>query len=105
MSWEIVYREEALRDLQELDNTQRLLVLKGIRKVSGNPVPQSEGGYGKPLGNIGGRNLTGLLKIKLRDAGLRIVYCLERMNERMCVIVISVRDDDKVYHIADQRLK
>ena len=105
MSWEIVYMEEALHDLQDLDNAQRVLVLKSIRKVSVNPVPQSEGGYGKPLGNIGGRNLTGLLKIKLRNAGLRVVYRLERVGETICIIVISVRDDDKVYQIADKRLK
>ena len=105
MSWKIVYMEDALRDLQNLDNAQRILVLKSIRKVSSNPVPQSEGGYGKPLGNIAGKNLTGLLKIKLRNAGLRVVYCLERRNGVMCIIVISVRDDDKVYQIANHRIK
>ena len=33
--------KDALRDLQKLDNAQRILVLKGIRKASSNPVSQS----------------------------------------------------------------
>jgi len=36
--------------------------MKGIFKVSQNPLPNTEGGYGKPLGNHSGVNLTACLK-------------------------------------------
>jgi len=47
--------------------------LAGIKKVSKNPLPNPDG-YGKPLGNKGGYNLTGFFKIKYRDIGIGVVY-------------------------------
>ena len=44
------------------------------------------------------------LKIKLRGAGLRIVYQLIRRSDHMLVIVIGVREDDEVYEIAQKRV-
>ena len=77
------------------------------RKSSGqgraNPVSIYEGGYGKPLGSKSGTDLSGLLKIKLRDAGLRIVYKLVCTETSMLVIVIGARADDAVYKIAEKR--
>lgn len=67
MIWNITFLEEALEDLKKLDGSVRVQVLKGIRKVSQNPLPASQGGYGKPLGHKNGTNLTNLLKIKFRD--------------------------------------
>ena len=46
MSWDVVYLEEARKDLASLDGSQAKLVRKAIQKVSGNPLPDSEGGYG-----------------------------------------------------------
>jgi len=89
--------------LQKLDGSQRILVLKAIKKVRNNPLPQSEGGYGKPLGNKGGRNLTNLLKIKLKASGIRIVYSIIRQAEQMIIIVIGIREDEEVYNIAESR--
>lgn len=97
--WRVKFRAEARKDLGELDNSQREEALKAIRKVSFNPLPQSEGGYGKPL--RGG--LAGLMKIKLRAAGLRIVYQLIRSETTMEILVIAVRDGEKVYHTAGER--
>ena len=80
-------------------------MLKGILKVAQNPRPQSEGGYGKPLGNKGGNDLTGLLKIKYRDIGIRVVYKLveDELTHEMFVLVISARADNEVYDIAGKR--
>lgn len=103
MSWTVEYLPEAVKDLRDLAGNQRLLVRKAIAKVSQNPLPVDEGGYGKPLGNKGGNNLTGLLKIKLRGAGLRVVYKLVRQDDQMLVIVIGARADDEVYDIAAKR--
>ncbi|WP_449241426.1 type II toxin-antitoxin system RelE family toxin [Desulfoscipio gibsoniae] len=74
--WQVEYIKEAVEDLKRLDYSQRLLVLKAIDKVSNNPLPQTEGGYGKPLGNRNNTRLAGYLKIKLKKPGLRVVYKL-----------------------------
>ena len=81
------------------------IVIKAIIKVSQNPESNTKGGYGKPLGNKGGNNLTGLFKIKLKGLGLRIVYKLEKSDSDniMKIIVISVREDNEVYEIAAKR--
>ncbi len=105
MSWCVEYTYEAQDDLASLDNSQRIQVLKSIKKVSGNPLPAAEGGYGKPLGNRQSSHLAGYLKIKLKKLGIRIVYGLVRKNNVMRVIVISVRSDDTVYKIAQDRIR
>ena len=78
MNWKLEYLPEAEKDLKDLNGSQRILVLKAIKKVQQNPLPVEEQGYGKPLGNHSSTNLAGLLKIKLRSAGLRVVYQLRR---------------------------
>ena len=83
---------------------KKILVRKAIQKVCQNPLPETEGGYGKLLGNKSSTNLTGFLKIKLRGAGLRIVYQLIRQGDYMLVIVIGVREDEEVYEIAQKRI-
>ena len=105
MSWEIRYTEEAKADLRGLDGSQRKTVLKAILKVSQNPLPVSEGGYGKPLGNKGGNELAGLCKIKLLREGIRVVYALIRMETTMKIVVIAARADDEVYELASRRRK
>lgn len=103
MTWCIEFLEEAEKDLKKLDHSTQIQVLKGIRKVSQNPVPTEEGGYGKPLGNKSGTNLTNLMKIKFRDIGIRVVYKVERVNGVMRIIVISARTDEEVYKEAAKR--
>ena len=97
MSWQIEYLEEAKKDLKKLDRSAQIIVLKGIDKVSENPLPIQQGGYGKPLGNKSGTNLTNLLKIKFRDIGIRVVYKVEYTDTVMKIIVISARADEQVY--------
>ena len=81
MTWSIEFLEEAERDMKKLDHSAQIQVLMGIRKVSKNPLPTEEGGYGKPLGNKSGINLTNLMKI----------------------IVVSARTDEQVYKEAAKR--
>ena len=103
--WVDEYTKEALRDLDKLGEPRRTRAKKAIAKVLRNPLPMSEGGYGKPLGNKRGTNLTGLCKNKLCGDGIRVVYALERRAHRMIVIVVSVRGDDEVYGQASRRLE
>ena len=101
--WTVEFTTEAQKDMRDLSHTQRFQINKAIIKVSKNPLPNSEGGYGKPLGNKGATNLTGLLKIKLLKLGIRVVYKLVRVDEVMKVIVVAARADDEVYDIASKR--
>ena len=94
MNWSIKYLPEAEADFAALDDSQKILVRKAIKKVSANPLPVDEGGYGKPLGNKHDRNLSGLCKIKILSAGIRIVYKLIRTGSQMVIIVIGIREDD-----------
>ena len=95
MSWEIRYLPEVLEDFRALDGSQRILVRKAIEKVRKIFLPETEGGYGKWLGNKGASKLSGFLKIKLRGAGLRIVYQLVRNANRMVLVVIGVREETR----------
>jgi mRNA interferase RelE/StbE len=105
MEWKIKYHPLAENELAKLDGSVRKIVLKGIIKVSSNPKPQSEGDYGKPLGHKGTNDLTGLLKIKYRDIGIRVVYKLveDEKTHEMYILVISARADNEVYEIAGKR--
>ncbi len=103
MSWTIEFLDEALSDLKKLDHSVATHVLKGIQRVSQNPVSVSQGGYGKPLGNKNGTDLTNLLKIKFKNLGIRVVYKIDSSHEIMKIIIIAMRADDLVYKIAEIR--
>ena len=100
MTWSIEFLDEAEKDMKKLDHSIQIQVLKGIRKVSKNPLPAEEGGYGKPLGNKSGTNL---MKIKFRDLGVRVVYKVERVHGVMKIIVVSARTGEQVYKEAAKR--
>ena len=105
MTWNAIYLKDAEDDYHSLDHRQQVIVDKAIERVQENPLPQNEGGYGKPLGHKGGRNLTGFLKIKLKGDGIRIVYKLIRTQTTILVVVIGMREDDEIYEIAVRRKK
>lgn len=104
MTWEIKFTDKAIRDLRKIKEPTKSHIQKALRKVASNPLPQHEGGYGKPLGHHNGSNLSGLLKIILRNDGVRVVYQLERTATQMTIIVIGVRDDAFVYEEAARRI-
>ena len=96
----ITFIPAAADDFLALDRSRQIQVAKAIVKVASNPYPQPRG-YGKPLG----RELTGYLKIKLRDAGIRIIYRLEPPDSnQMRVVIIGMRSDDEVYEDVFKRI-
>lgn len=101
--WTEKWLPEARDDMKKLGEPHKSHVYRAIKKVRTNPLPQSEGGYGKPLGNRSGNNLTGLLKVKLRKDGIRIVYRLERVQHQMLIIIVGIRNENEVYNTAAQR--
>ena len=105
MNWIVKELPEVQEDLNKLDRGKRKQVLKTIEKVSQNPLSQNEGGYGKPLGNKGNVNLTGCYKIKLKDAGIRIIYRLQRTEHDMEIVIIGMRESAEVYNLAAKRIE
>lgn len=105
MNWSIEFLPEARDDLDRLDGSVRPQILKGIKKISRNPLPDSSGGYGKPLGNQSGTDLSGLMKIKFKKIGIRVVYKIEMTEKVMKIIIISARTDNNVYEDAEKRRK
>ena len=97
--------EEAVKDFQNLAGSIKAVVLKAIKKVSTNPKPNTEGGYGKPLDHHSSSDLSGYLKIKIKSIGYRIVYKYIRDNDGMHIIIISIRDEEKVYKEAESRIR
>ncbi len=104
MAWKIEYFVEVKEDLEKLDNSQRIIVLEAIKKVSKNPLPNYQGGYGKPLGNYGNNKLSGYFKIKLKKHGIRVIYKILEDDEIMRIVVISIRDNSIVYKKAEERV-
>lgn len=104
MLWDIKYTDEAKKFFYKSDVALQKQVLSGIRKVSKAPLP-SPYGYGKPLGNKGGNNLTGFFKIKYRGIGIRVVYTLVINKAIMNIVIISERDDNYCYDLASKLYK
>ncbi len=105
MKWTLEYINEAKKDLKKLDGSVRTVVVRAIEKVSQNPLPREDGGYGKSLRNSGGRDLANFCKIKLKASGIRVVYKVERVKKSMRVIIIGMRSDLKVYDEAVLRIR
>lgn len=104
MAWIVSFTDDAQKDIDRLREPVKSHVYKMLNRVSENPLPFTEGGYGKPLGHKRDGNLTGYLKVKLRGDGIRAVYRLERTETTMVIIVVSVRDDNAVYREAMRRI-
>jgi mRNA interferase RelE/StbE len=99
MGWRIHITDASRKDYKKIEGSARKQVLAGILKVSEAPLP-SPNGYGKPLGNKNGNNLTGFFKIKYRGIGIRVVYTLVVERFVMNIVVISQRDDNVCYELA-----
>ncbi len=83
-------------DYNKLDGSQKTGILKGLKRI-------------EQRGMIAGEQLKGDLincrKIKLRDAGLRIVFRQDGDNIKiMQIVAIGKRDKSKVYKDAIKRL-
>ena len=96
MTWIIEYIKAAADHLKNLDHSQQIQVIKAIKKVSANPLPLIKVAMESHLDRIF-PEFNGYLKIKLLKLGLRVVYRLVEDQEIMIIIIISVREEEKVY--------
>ena len=66
MNWQVEWLDEAKKDMRKLGKAEQIQVLKGIEKVRTNPLPTSQGGYGKPLLNAERTKLSAYIKANKR---------------------------------------
>ena len=95
--WQVKFLNEAKKDLAKLDNSLKGQVLKGIAKVRTNPLPVPHG-YGKPLGNKGGNNLTGFFKLKYKGIGMRfdLQNSPKKLDGCLCLMILLA-----LFHLLD----
>ena len=100
--FEVRFHKAAAREYEKLDHTVTLMVDKALEELE---VRADE--VGKPLGKKRNVNLTGCKEIKLKKAGIRIVFTVTReyvhVLQVAIVIAIEDRDDDYVFRLAGER--
>ena len=100
MNWKLSFYPEAADDFARLDGSQKKQVQKSLLKIQSNPLPDYQGGYGKPLTG----NLSGFLKVKLKKLGIRFVYELVQREDTIEIVIIGLRADSIVYEEAARRI-
>ncbi|MCE8002249.1 type II toxin-antitoxin system RelE family toxin [Billgrantia ethanolica] len=93
MSFELRFREEALKEWRKLDDSVRSQFKKKLAAILNDPI--------RPAAQLSGSK--NRHKIKLRSAGFRLVY--EVRGDELVVIVIAVgkRERNDVYLKAKRR--
>ncbi len=99
MNYKIRFHIDAKKELDDLDGSVRLIVLRQIKKLETKPL------LGEALGNIGGLDLTGFRKMYADRKKIRIVYRIFEEEVEVFIIAINKREKSKVYEIATKRKK
>lgn len=93
MSFELRFKEEALREWRQLDNAIRDQFKKKLAERLAHPrVPASKLSGHKDR-----------YKIKLRGAGFRLVYEVHDAEIVVVVVAVGKRERNAVYKSAEQR--
>ena len=95
-NYRILFHPEAKKELDLLDGSTRLLVLKQINKLTISPE------LGDALGNIAGLDLSGYRKMYANKKKIRIVYKIIEKRIEVFIIAISNREKSKVYELASK---
>lgn len=98
MIYNVVLKEEANKDLNELSHNQKILIFKQLKKLSTSPQ------LGLALGNKAGYDLKGYRKMYADKKKLRIVYRIIDEIIEVEVIAIGKRDDMDIYQKASERV-
>ena len=94
----------AVKEYQDLDNSVVEIVNKSIDELQFRADE-----VGKLLGNKSSTKLAGCKEIKLRDAGIRIIFKItaEKVDIIRIVYILAIekRSEDMVFKVADKRLR
>ena len=94
MTYKLHFKEEALKEWQKLDNSIKSLFKKKLEAILLSPKVEAN----KIQGVVNG------YKIKLRQAGFRLVYTVEENKLIVTVIAVGKREKNKVYKAALERI-
>ncbi len=102
--FEVRFDEDAEKEYNKLDNSVLGIVNKAIDEL----VSRADE-VGKNLSNYSNTKLAGCKEIKLRDAGIRIVFRITKMTVEVLrvvfILAIERRSQDLAFKIAHRRLK
>lgn len=94
MSYELAFKPSALKEWHKLGQTVRSQFTKKLAERLENPHVPSAALHGA----------SHVYKIKLRQAGYRLVYTVEDHTVTVTVIAVGKRDRNAVYDLAFARL-
>ncbi|MFZ5765421.1 MAG: type II toxin-antitoxin system RelE family toxin [Thermodesulfobacteriota bacterium] len=90
MSYKLVFKEEAKKEWEKLDSSVRSVFVKKLKERIRQPRIESA--------RLSG--MTDCYKIKLRNAGYRLVYQVRDKELVVSVIAVGKRDKNTAYRIA-----
>jgi mRNA interferase RelE/StbE len=100
MAYNVIFTEDAEKDLEKLDKSIRTQVIKKAIVLQDNPF------LGDALGNKLGLDLSGYYKLYVAKKAYRIVYRLIGEEIEVVEIVgIGKRDKEEIYRLVVKRLK
>jgi mRNA interferase RelE/StbE len=94
MTYELVFKQDALKEWQKLDSTIKTQFKKKLIERLSNPKIESS-------------RLNGMrdcYKIKLRKAGYRLVYQVRDLEVIVSIVAVGKRERNSVYKIAAKRI-
>lgn len=94
MSYELAFKPSAWKEWHKLGHTVRAQFAKKLAERLVNPHVPSAALHGA----------SHVYKIKLRQAGYRLVYSVENQTITITVIAVGKRDRNAVYDLAFARL-
>lgn len=104
LRFDVRFDQDAYKEYERLDNSVVAFVDKALEELE---MRADE--IGKVLTNKQSTKLHGCKEIKLRDAGIRIVFRLTNeivdVLRIVYVLTIEKRDDGVVFRVADKRLR
>lgn len=93
MSYKLVFKEEAKKEWDKLDSSVRSVFVKKLKERITQPRIESA--------RLCGMN--DCYKIKLRNAGYRLVYQVRDKELVVSVIAVGKRDKNTAYRVAHSR--
>ncbi|WP_114327139.1 type II toxin-antitoxin system RelE family toxin [Candidatus Colwellia aromaticivorans] len=94
MTYELVFKQDALKEWKKLDSTIRTQFKKKLIERLDSPKVESS-------------RLNGMkdcYKIKLRKAGYRLVYQVRDLEVIVSIVAVGKRERNSVYKIAAKRI-
>jgi mRNA interferase RelE/StbE len=93
MTYELAFSDEALKEWRKLDNaTREQFKVKLAERLQNPKVPSARLHGSKER-----------YKIKLRNAGFRLVYQVKDMELLVLVVAVGKRERNEVYKAAERR--